>query len=516
MEQESAPILVAGSFQKWDAVLGIVAGIGGLVIAAAAWGRITPWEYVASIGGIVVLLASIATLARRTAARRWVTVLPDGLVVSDRHGERHLADDDIIAMNLVHKQNYSNGIYQSTTRRFSIWVEQPDGVRQTEMTTTLTPGAADPLGPLVERIANRLRDEAEQSLSSGYRVEGKGWSLENDALHVARRSSEETIPLSEVVAADIFDRHVCVWRAGIDHPVARVPEGTENAWILLLLLQRRAQSHAEANPSAAGLGRILFERRPSKVWRVLAWVIGAPALLMALVGLAAGLVERKGEVVLTAFFTGLVGVLLITAALALKRRVFRCHEYGVFSVKWFRENRLRYLDVATFTCQKTRMYVNGAYAGTNVVLRFEPLPGVEGTTIKYSASVKNADEALDTLLQHVAQVVAGRMANELSSGKPVAWTPNLTFEAEGLRYRPSGFLGRKEAVFLPYAEMSHHHSENGRFKLFMQGQKKAAIDEGTGEPNFMPGFTLFCMMTAPEPAPPQTAAATPSEPLGSA
>jgi len=87
----------------------------------------------------------------------------------------------------------------------------------------------------------------------------------------------------------------------------------------------------------------------------------------------------------------------------------------------------------------------------------------------------------------------------------VSWTNNLQFLPNGIRYRPDGFLGRKESQLLTYADYGGYDLKQGVFYLFARGNKKHIATEQAAAENFYPGFFLLLMLLH-EPAHEQVAA----------
>src|SRR6185436_4840300 len=159
---------------------------------------------------------------------------------------------------------------------------------------------------------------------------------------------------------------------------------------------------------------------------------------------------------------------------------------------------LPYAQVATFSYSATRHYHNGAYVGTHLSMKFEPIAGFGAPRIQYGASVQVADDDLDELRDFISRQLAERMAQQLSTGTPVPWTSNLVFTREGIQYRPAGMLGigRKEPHFLPYDAYGGCNLNQGVFFLFVKGNNTAVMSEPCSAPNFFPGFYLLLNMTA--------------------
>ena len=86
------------------------------------------------------------------------------------------------------------------------------------------------------------------------------------------------------------------------------------------------------------------------------------------------------------------------------------------------------------------------------------------------------------------------MAEQMRETGSVTWTPNLAFSAEGMVYRPSGLLGRKDPVLLPYEQFGGYDFNQGTFRLWEKGNPKPVSTEQSSTKNFYPGFYLLLEM----------------------
>src|SRR5205823_2032226 len=125
-----------------------------------------------------------------------------------------------------------------------------------------------------------------------------------------------------------------------------------------------------------------------------------------------------------------------------------------------------------FTYHAISNFVNGVYTGTTVALTFDPMSRQRADRITYSAQLRDADAEVDNLRDQISRIIAGRMLQRLQQGQPVRWTSNLCYLPDGLEYRPSGWVGRKEAQVLPYDQIGGHNLDQGIFYLWAKGIQK--------------------------------------------
>lgn len=464
-------ISVGASLVAWSFILPLVLAVVCLGIAVAAEMN----TVMLAIGAVFAVWTSAAYVVI-AGRRKWLEAGRDGFVVIDRLGRHEVGDGDVLQMAVESKKNFSQGLPSSITRRVRVWA----GGAPIEMKHTWKLKGTDVFGSLVDRLAEGLYRRSAAALAAGGSVSGEGWELRRESLAFGA----ETVPVADLSVVGFFDDHVCIWKRGASEAAFKVRAGAVNA-ILLERLLRDLLPGREGAPPAEGLGRVLFERKPSRSSVVLIWICAVTAL-----GIGAGF-AAAGEAGPAA------GAWAAAAALGFwawnrSGSLFRCHELGVMKRSRLGAAELRYEDVGVFQYGAVRLFVNGAYSGTNLTMSFLPRSGGKG--IRYSASLQGSDDELEGLRDHVSKVVAGGLAKELEAGRPVKWTENLTLLPEGIQYRPAGFLGRKEPQVVPYAEVVNFGLEEGHFHLWVKGAPKSVIQEPVSQANFFPGFFLLSLL----------------------
>ena len=454
-------------------------------------------------GPTVLILAGVVgfstAMSSRVIARTRFEVedRPGGFVVRSRRGEHEFADEQVICASLGSRPNYRDGILRSTTRTFDLWIEDQAGPERITMINDLALGQSDPLAPLIRRLTSHLYDRAAAALEAGESFEGEGWTLHRSELVVHKARGSEAVRFDALVAADVFDKHLCVWKHGQDEPVLRIPAESANTPILLRILRERIAPAEEGESAPGGLGRVLFERKPGRIAFAVLWifpVLGLGTLLLAV------LASLKGRPELLFVGVAAAGVSGVFVALALSQCVeFRVHEHGVRRKLLFSVQQVRYTDVDAFTYSAVRQYVKGVYSGTNFTLTFASSAAGKLKKLTYSKKLRNADSELDHLRDSVSQLIADRMQAQFASGRTVVWTDGLRFLAEGLEYRASGFFGRKAPVMIPYSQIAGFELDAGVFWLWIAGKKSAAVKENVSQPNFFPGYFLLSRLLSSRP-----------------
>ncbi|MFN0019998.1 MAG: hypothetical protein ACKVP0_17200 [Pirellulaceae bacterium] len=493
MSTNNAGVLVRGELSVWHAV-GVVAGVLAVIVGAVLLMLQLPAGWFVGAAGVVLALSVGSTALALWQRRTWVEDLGNGLVVRDRQGTRQHSDEQVVALALETKKQHSQGDIKGIIRTFKVWVDStPTPV---VMTNSIRTGHPDPLADLINRLVGTLASRMSDDIDRGGNASGDGWRLDKSHLLLGT-SQEQAVPLAELVAVEIFEQKMCVWKQGQDAAIFKAPLGSRNAHLLPLLLESRipsAEQRREA-PATVGLGRILFERKPQAVGIALCVILSVVAFVAGFILL--GVNWPRVEGILFLGIALVVSLLFALGAVTQRYMVFRCHDRGVFKGSIFGEKLLPYASVASFTYSATKHYHNGAYVGTQLSMKFEPLAGTGALAISYGASVQVADDDLEELRDFISRQLADRMAEQLSTGQQVQWTPNLVFLREGIQYRPAGLLGigRKEPHFLPYDAYGGCNLDQGVFYLFVKGNNKAIMTEQASAANFFPGYYLLLMMT---------------------
>ena len=502
---------IGRSYKEWWFV-GLVAAavcllaVGGLLFAVKHEAALA-----VSMAGAIAGFSACMSAVVIARSRFLVEVSSDGFLVRDRLGEREFTDEQVIYASLSSRPNYVNGVLNATNRTFDVWADGAAGPERIKLINRLALGARDPLATFIERVQLRLYERARANLAAGQPFEGEGWTLHQDELLVHARRETCGVQFDALAAADIFDNHVCVWKNGQDEPVLRIPVSSANTRILLRLLQERIAKRPDGAVQPAGdqLGRILFERKPGRLTGALLWLFPLAGLILVVVMVVLLAVFNAGPPVLLGGLPACFLVLMLWVLFASHAVEFRAHEHGVRRKWLFRTQQLKYADVDVFTYSAVRQYVKGVYSGTNFTLTFvSQAPGTRQgkmqnklQTLTYSKHLRNADEGLDHVRDHVSELIAHRMAQQLAGGSAVVWTHGLRFLPEGLEYCSKRLFGRKPPVMIPYSQIHGYDADGGTFHLWIYGKKKPVVKESVGQPNFFPGYLLLARLLLARSAP---------------
>jgi hypothetical protein len=476
--------LLAVGLIMFDTLQGV-----GLVVASAA---------------MVLLVVGEVLVRSQMAARRWVVDTGSGLRWTGGPSEVQVEDTQVIAVRMAYRRKHAAGILKHVDRDFQVWTQGED--EPLRMKNRIDAGMSDPLAAMIDRICNDLKARAAAGLADGQPLSGNDWSLQAAELTIRQGRALQTVPFAEIDKVGQFDDRLCIWRRGSDEPVARIDPASKNAPILSMLLNewtthQQEKSIAEIRPDRTAepaddpskLGRLLFERRK----RRMAVYLCIGALIAFWIGL----------VVLSGAQVDLVGVSLMAGAAAMAFAswgsflfVFRCHEQGLYR-KWGKwDLRVPYSEMTEFSYSAMRHFHNGAYAGTRFTMKFVAPRG----TIRYSAMINTPDEELENLRDHIAKVIAGRMLCQLKEGRPVAWTPDMTFLPEGLQFRRTKAFGiaNQPPQVIPFDQIRGVDMKQGVFYLWSRTAPKPIIFKPISTPNFFPGFFVILTKLPPTDAKP--------------
>lgn len=483
---ENRPILVSGAlpanFGMQRFICWTLAAVG-LAAAFTPGGDWTLGWMLTAAGTALGLTLECRALWKRIN-RRWLQIQPEGFVVSSRGKRREFRDRDVDALAYA---SYLAPLH-GTVRRFKLWLK---GERQPlTMENRLASGARDPLQELIDRLIGAAVVRAEEQLREGGAIEGMNWRLDNCTLYA---DGAEPMAVNEVAAVEQRDGRICVWRRGETKAALKVRVDSRDAVVLLKVLQtrlaQRPQDETAGELPAGALGRVLFERRtgylPAEV------LLGIAALLtMGGLFTPALLACSMGAM----FFAAVGGAVLV-----LRGRTFRCHEAGVTVSSVLSKQTLAFADVEEFTYQAVRRLRGDRYADTKVSMHFRPRQQSGAQPLAFSARFHGRNRELDRLRDVISINLARQLHERFNREGSVAWTPALTFFADGLEIRPSGRPGEKAAQFLPYAQCDRWEFAHGSFHIFSKGCDKAIVSEQTSAANFFPGYFLLHELTAKEP-----------------
>lgn len=471
------PFAVKGPFPVTGLVETILGGalavVGGMVWAT------TPRYGNLAMGGIllgcVLLVAGMVILFVKRP--RWqVALFEHGATIGHRGGGRtEVLFAELAAISHNPIPHYANGTYAGVTHRLRLWRKEdhpksPLVDLDCYLSAKKKQAEAQAMQAFANAASAAISDHLATVVASGGTAKSPG-GLQLDTTTLRYKGT--ALPLEDIANIEVYDGKFCIWEKGKEFATLKLDPAEANVLPIMNLARRRLAEKPleEVQPPPGSLGRVLFERRQSKT---VGWVLVVAGTLSIV--LAIPLV--------------LWGIYLI-------RGYFRCHERGVSQRGLRKEKRLLYTEVATFTYSATRMYVNGVYAGTNLVMKFTSDDPKTLPTIKLSTSISKVDEDLDELRDHISAVVSRRLVRQFQETGAFAWAKMLEVGTDGIRYRKAKFVGQSDWIELPFTQYHDFTIDQGAFNLFSTEAEKAVFTCPVSEPNFFPGLHAFLTILAP-------------------
>lgn len=477
----SQRLIVGSSYKNAWFITPLV--LGGLCAAGELiWGKSGAFYGVAAICFVAAFIAWGVIYFQR----RWLRIDPDGFEVDGPGVKEAWRDVQVDRLSWSVTKEYTRGIAKSESCRLVVWNGQGKRLKMAQSKPLET---STPFTEFAARVFEDLRARMKATVEGGGRLTGDGWTLDRDKL----TWSGGELRMMEMTGAAEFDGQVRVWKKGSNDAAFGVAAQSPNAILLKVLIEelRPKEEGGAKVESGDDLGKTLFER-PGGQGRWMLYLLGILLLLIGGLTFAAsvlwGLAVTAGAVAL--FVSGWwQGGLM-----------FRCHEWGVSRRTRRGTTTIRYRDIAGFTSQATRHFVNGAYTGTTLSMEFRSRPELGGERIRWSASLRGMDEEMDNLRNHISKVIAARWIELLKSGKSLPWTDNLRLHPDGVEYRPDGLLGRKDWLKAGYDALAEPRLQQGTFYLHLKGKEGEATRETVAATNFFPGFyVLMLVLQSSEP-----------------
>ncbi len=491
----SESILVEGQLRGSDA-------IGLLVSVAVAFVSIPAIlqgnrPAVAVLGASTIVAAVAATRLVLTLRRRTrLTTTETGFILENSKGRREFQDGDVVRLAWLERDNYRGADPISTHRCMTLTLSgwpRPLAVRH----TVRTDDSSDPWAAFYERVMSSYTSRMAEHLKNNGIVAGPNWSLSNSTLTVGREPNTETFGIDELQDPLVIDEHVTVWRWGERRPVLRVPTESPDALLIETILPTLIEENGakERVPDEDDpLGRLLFERRVSRVYQVATW-LGMGVCMFLGVGL---LVARQPD---TGVFSAVMlggAALFLVSGLANRKRLFRCHERGVVQESWTGERKLEYSQMHRLTyIEREHVYRSKFTAfiavagGISVKMVFEPEPQSPLPTIRIHHSTWTPETSLGLLRDTAALNIAQRMATKIIEGETVPWTKVISFSPEGIHCLPAIVRVGRKGQLVPYHEIERVDLHDGVFYVWQTGRKSAVTWHDITINNFFPGYYLL-------------------------
>jgi hypothetical protein len=186
------PVLVSGPlFSGWGVALFLLALVC-VLIAADPFLRTTgsALKWCSLVAGFGLILCA-ASFLMRLARRQWLQVTPYGFTITGGTGARSFRDEDIVAV--------TGPVEAAGTDWRWLWLEARvvGGSEVVFLNYRVQAHEADPLNVLLERISLREAKQAVARKEQTGKLNGDGWHLDQQALHVHAGPAKGTYPLDD-------------------------------------------------------------------------------------------------------------------------------------------------------------------------------------------------------------------------------------------------------------------------------------------------------------------------------
>jgi hypothetical protein len=192
---------------------------------------------------------------------------------------------------------------------------------------------------------------------------------------------------------------------------------------------------------------------------------------------------------------GLVAVATVVALAVIYFRfgqtvVLRVTPQGIERTCGEKRQLIAYEQLAGFRSKWIDILRTGVYQHTQVALQFlSEDPAAPIMKCHSSAGYGTPKfEQLQEFQESIAAVVADRMADRLEETARVSWTSRLAILPQGIEFTKRECSPPER---IDFERVSQWKTDQGLFKLGVDGGKKPHLVEKTSEWNFYPGLLLF-------------------------
>lgn len=484
---------VGASLWTWWLLVPLLVGIL-LLLPVGAIRRPGPRTFLLAFSAMLLgwsLLAGLWLLARR----RWLTILPEGFRLQTPWGATDFLDEQVLALADDRRTRFASGQPLGDLRRCRLRLKVGQQVEQISLLRYLGLEELDPLDVLIERLKCRLFEQAQWQLRRRESIRGRLWQWTGDELEVRGRQGLQRLKVDSLSHVSRVGHQILLWQSARATPVAALPAGDENVWLLEECLRAACAERVVLFDAATSpefpLGRVLSERRPSQMVALSMYALGSFAAVVALVCLVGAVISHSWIPALLGVCVGVPGVMVAQLGRQISKVVFRIGEVGIEKCSVHDQQRLLFEEIAVLQFDAQRQRSHGRYVGTLYTLTFAHGSDAR-RAILHSETTPHEDPQLLELRDRVAAAIAVRMAREYARSGEVRWTPELTLNEGMILFRPLHLYGwgRRPAT-VAFEEVLDFGIDGDWFHLWTIANDRAQIKVKTSTPNFYAGLLLL-------------------------
>jgi len=346
------------------------------------------------------------------------------------------------------------------------------------------------LAPFRDRLLSNLTERSLASLAPNESLDGGPWIIDHESLTDKR--SPSPLALGTISGIGWHDGHFCVYVEGSDQPVLSFAADQENTYLLARLLSHLLnidESQITAPDVEPGRGRYEFHDK-GFIAQIALGTAGAACVVIAVsawLGGFAGQMESIIELVLAAVTLVVAGVVYWKSSAP---SILRLSENALSIVSRGREALVPLADLAQFSADWTDFHRRGVYQQTLVRFQFHngdpTTPPLKHHSLAVRGRPKYAE--LQAFQAELAEIVAGRLREELESSGRIRWTARLAIIDGGIEFTKKA---SSQPQLIEFSRVTNWQLDRGMFKLALDGRRRPDIVEQANQWNFYPGLALF-------------------------
>jgi len=485
-----APLLVSGHLDAWWCWAAIgMAAIFGAVATTAVFLR-HPLRFGLTAVSILAAVTGIVGFVVQIWRRRWLTWSGDSLQITRGGTTLEVLDTDVESLAVTREYRHAVGRIVAEAHRLWLWRSTAEP-RVIAFEARGTLGEPSPLGPLVERLQQRLEKKAFEELKREGAIHRPTWSWQDGAIVATSLGKRCSIPMAEMSAVDNDIVELRIWVASAPLPAVRLPQSGQDVWLVGRMLESAVGAPGDPGVAPAeGLGRILHESRPRSA-AIMATMLCGMSAAVAILAVIGAILLRLTPLAILGAGTGMGAIMLGSTARRLWQCAFRLHETGISQRSLTGDRALGFGEIDQFVFDARRQYSKGRYLGTLFTMVFasdrQPKQGILHT----ERCAYETDE-IARVRDYVSDEIAAVMAARLASAGELVWTRELTIQGGVLHCQPRRFLRWNPApASADIDSIRGYDISDGWFYVWTVDRDRPLFKVRTTEPNFYPGLLVF-------------------------
>jgi hypothetical protein len=344
------------------------------------------------------------------------------------------------------------------------------------------------LAPFRERLLSNLTARSLALVLQCEPLDGGPWIIDQESL--TDKQSASSLALGAISGIGWHEGHFCIWLDESDQPALSFAADQENTYLLARLLSHLLnidESQVTAPDVEPGRGRYEFHDKGFMA-RIALGTAGAAGVVIAV---SAWLVVFAGGSIVEPI---VAAVTLIIAGVVYWRSsspsILRLSENALSIVSRGREALVPLAELAQFSADWTDFHRRGVYQQTLVRFQFHNGDPATPPLKHHSVAVRGRPKygELQAFQAELAEIVAGRLREQLESSGRARWTARLAIVDGGIEFTKKT---NRPLQLIEFSRVTNWELDRGMFKLALNGRRRPEIVEQANQWNFYPGLALF-------------------------